>query len=154
MILTVASVNAMMIAQGYSCVPDTKRNPLFYYAIVNMILYAAIALVGSIAPVRFLITFELMLLFLLPSILMFFFLNSWRFYKTGNQMDKRLVVVWVSLGVIMVAYFLYLILDITSLLWGQGFWFSENDILHFGLIFWMIYIHGTVTRHVRDYVNP
>ena len=153
MILTVASVNAMMVAQGYSCIHETKRKVLFYYAITNFILYTCTATLGSIIPVRFLITFELMLLFLLPNILMFFFLNSWRVYKqrqSENRMDKALVIVWIALGIIMGSYFLYLSLDITSVLWDQGIWFSENDILHIGLILWIIYIRGIVSRYVID----
>ena len=32
------------------------------------------------------------------------------------------------------AYFLYLLLDVTHDLWARGVWFSENDVLHIGLI--------------------
>lgn len=155
MVLSVGSVNAMMTAQAYSCVSKNNKKFLFYYASANMTIYSIIILVGSFIPVRFLISFELMLLFLAPSILFFLVLNSWRYFKYNQldkyQMDKAMIVVWISLAFIMASYYLYLTLDITNVLWEKGIWFSENDILHIGLILWMVYIRRTVVNCVKDY---
>jgi hypothetical protein len=54
------------------------------------------------------------------------------------------------LGVTLGAYLLYLVLDITAELWTQGVWFSENDVLHSGLIGWMLYIALVVAKRVVD----
>jgi hypothetical protein len=155
MILSVGSVNAMMVAQAYSCVSKINRNYLFYYAVANLCIYTCVALIGSIFPVQFLISFELMIAFIVPSILFFFILNLWRYRKdihsADYHMDRALMVIWISLGLIMASYYLYLILDITNILWEKGIWFSENDVLHIGLIFWMIYIRYTTVNYVEDF---
>jgi hypothetical protein len=68
-------------------------------------------------------------------------------------MDLALVGAWVWLLLTMVAYWLYDRLDITPKLWakGRGIWFSQNDVLHIGLILWMIYIATVVANCVNDY---
>jgi hypothetical protein len=65
-------------------------------------------------------------------------------------MDLALVGTWLWLGITLGAYLLYLVLDITAELWSQGVWFSENDVLHIGLIGWMLYIALVVAKRVVD----
>jgi hypothetical protein len=69
-------------------------------------------------------------------------------------MDLALVGAWVLLLCIMAAYWLYDRLDITPKLWaeGKGIWFSQNDVLHSGLIVWMIYVATVVAGRIRDLV--
>jgi hypothetical protein len=50
----------------------------------------------------------------------------------------------------MAAYYLYLMLGITETLWQRGLWFSENDVLHIGLISWMLYIIRVVAKNSHD----
>jgi hypothetical protein len=69
-------------------------------------------------------------------------------------MDLALLGTWLWLGITLLAYFLYLVLDITRRLWSQGVWFSENDVLHIGLILWMAYIGFFVAKEVRDTPEP
>ena len=33
---------------------------------------------------------------------------------------------------------------------GAGFYFSENDVLHIGMILWLWYVVAVVGRHLRD----
>ncbi len=150
LILSVGSVVAMIMAQSYSCVTERWRTPISIYAFVIIVVYVIIVLIGSSIPIKFMISFELMILFLAPNILIFFFLNSWRYYKYGNRLDLVLLVIWISLGIIVGVYYLYLVSGITERLWENGIWFSENDVLHIGLIAWMIYIRITLSRHLRD----
>jgi len=150
LILSVGSVVAMIMAQSYSCVTEKWRTPISIYAFVIIVVYAIIVLIGSSIPVKFMISFELMILFLAPNILVFFFLNSWRYYKYKNRLDLVLLVIWISLGIIVGIYYLYLVSGITERLWENGIWFSENDVLHIGLIVWMIYIRITLNKHLND----
>ena len=150
LILSVGSVVAMIMAQSYSCVTEKWRTPISIYAFVIIVLYVIIVLIGSSIPVKFMISFELMILFLAPNILVFFFLNSWRYYKNRNRLDLVLLVIWISLGIIVGIYYLYLVSGITERLWENGIWFSENDVLHIGLIIWMIYIRISLNKHLKD----
>ena len=65
-------------------------------------------------------------------------------------MDLALLGAWAWLVLTLGAYFLYLMLGITPTLWARGVWFSENDVLHIGLIVWMIYLALVVAPRVRD----
>jgi hypothetical protein len=150
LILSVGSVNAMMVAQAYSCCTGKLRVALIRYSFVNMVIYLALILIGSIIPSKFLISFELMIIVLTPNIVIFLILNRWRYNKYRNIMDRSLLRIWISLIGILAFYFLYLILGITETLWEHSIWFSENDLLHISLMIWMVYIAKTITKHVTD----
>ena len=74
----------------------------------------------------------------------------------GAPLDLALLGAWLGLLCTMVAYWLYDRLDITPRLWakGEGIWFSQNDVLHAGLILWMIYLAAVVAGHVHDHAVP
>ena len=37
-----------------------------------------------------------------------------------------------------------------SILWARGLWFSDNDVLHIGLIMWVVYVDRAVGYQVTD----
>ncbi len=150
LVLSVASVNAMALAEVHSSILGKYRRWLSIYAIVNLSLYIFITLIGSLTPIKFMISFELLLIFTAPSILMFFILNGWRYLKFKGELDLALLGTWFGLGLIIAIYFLYYTLGITQDLWSQGIWFSENDVLHIGLIIWMLYIGLVVAPKMED----
>jgi hypothetical protein len=53
---------------------------------------------------------------------------------------------------IQVAYFAYYAAGVTALLWddGAGFYFSENDVLHVGMILWLGYVVAALGPTLRD----
>ena len=140
----------MMLAQAYSCTVGKWRRALSGYAALNAAVYVVIVLIGAFIPVKFLISFELLILFAAPTVLIFFILNGWRYYKLKDDMDLALLGAWTWLALTLGAYFLYLMLDITQTLWARGIWFTENDVLHIGLIAWMIYLARVVAHRVKD----
>ena len=150
LLFSVASVDAMMVAEAYSCHAGKWRKALMTYAYVNIALYIFVVLVGVISLNKFLISFELLLIVAAPNILIFFILNGWRYYKYRGPMDLALLITWGWLGITLAGYFLYLILDVTHILWVRGIWFSENDVLHIGLIIWMIYIAVILANRIVD----
>jgi hypothetical protein len=150
LLLSVASVNAMMIAQAYSCSTGRLRRYLMLFASLNMILYTLTVLIGMLVPVKFLISFELLILFAAPSILIFLALNGWRYYRLRQRSDLLLLITWAWLALTIGAYFLYYLFGLTQVLWARGVWFSENDVLHIGLILWMIYIAIILAPKLED----
>jgi len=151
-----ASMAALLVAVAYSCIQGTLQTVLLGYALVSAVLYIILTFVGGIIPVKSLITFELMIWISAPIFVIILILNGWRYYIFRTPMDLALLGAWIMLLLTMMAYWLYDTLDITPKLWakGKGIWFSQNDVLHIGLILWMIYIATTVADYVHDYSAP
>jgi len=150
LLFTTASVNAMVLGVAHTSTEGSARKALSIYALVNTNAYFVICLVGAFIPHRFMVSFELMVLFTGPGFLLLFVINLSRFLKHRTAVDRSLVITWVSLGLVMAAYFVYYGLGITEKLWEGGVWFSANDVLHIGLILWMAYIYFGLSKKIRD----
>jgi hypothetical protein len=147
------SMNAMLVAVTYSCTEGSLQTTLSIYAFVNAVIYVILTLVGGIVPIKSLITFNLMVRVSTPILLILLILNGWGYYMLRDSMDLALVGAWILLLLTMAAYGLYDDLDITQKLWdrGKGIWFSQNDVLHVGLIFWVLYIATVVANRIKDF---
>jgi hypothetical protein len=150
LVLSAASVDALVVAEAYSCCTGKWRKAMIVYACINFGLYTTAILLGVLLLDRFLLSFELLLVATAPSILMFLALNTWRYFKFRTKQDLVLLYTWLWLGITFGGYFLYLILGIGEMLWEKGIWFSANDVLHLGLITWMLYIAYFVANQVTD----
>jgi hypothetical protein len=150
------SIDALLVAIAYSCTKGTLQMVLLRYALVTAVVYIILAFIGGMIPVKSLITFELMVWVSTPIFLIILIINGWRYYIFSTPMDLALLGAWVLLLFTMAAYWLYDNLAITPKLWanGKGIWFSQNDVLHIGLILWMIYIATVVANRVNDYTVP
>jgi hypothetical protein len=149
-------MDALLVAVAYSCSGGALQMALLGYALVKAVVYTILAFIGGIIPVKPLITFELMVLVSTPIFLISCLLNGWRYYSFNTPMDLALLGAWTWLLITMAVYWLYEKLDITQKLWakGKGLWFSQNDVLHIGLILWMIYLAVVVAGRLNDYVYP
>lgn len=150
LVLSVASIDAILISGAYSSCQGKFRTPLLLYAILNFFSYCVLVTIGVITLTKFLISFELLLIVTAPSILLLFVINGWRYFNNKNGRDLALLVTWIWLGAVIALYFIYLVLGLTEYLWERGIWFSENDLLHIGLISWMSYIGFRVAKLIKD----
>jgi hypothetical protein len=151
LLLSVASIDAMLMATAYSCCFGKWRIAIKYYAYLNISLYVIAVFVGVFSLNKFLISFELLLLVAAPNIILLFVINGLRYIRLKNSLDLALFITWIWLGIVIAAYYLYFTLDISNKLWQQGVWFTENDVLHIGLISWISYIGLALARRVVDY---
>jgi hypothetical protein len=153
LLVTIWSFDAIVLAVSYSSTTGRWRSALSGYAVLNGAVYLALVLAGTFIPVKFWISFEMLILFALPGILLSFFINGWRYIKYKTALDLVLMGTWGWLGLTTGAYFLYYSSGLTDVLWARGAWFSENDVLHIFLIVWMLYIGLVVAPKVKDLPN-
>jgi hypothetical protein len=148
--LQAASMDAMLIAVAYSCVAEKLRKALICYAIANATVYFVVTAIGAFVPVRFMISFELMILFATPNLVIFFILSGWRYRRIKDAMALSLLGAGIWLVITTVVYYAYMTAGITQKLWKQGIWFSDNDVLHIFMIIWILYITLVIGKQLKD----
>jgi hypothetical protein len=149
-ILQNAGMNGFLAATAYTNAKGIYRKILLGYSSLNTIFYTGLVLYGAIVPIQFLISFEFLELSCLPAVVLFLISSCYGYFKYKDKMNLHLFVTWVLLIFVMIAYVISLEMDITSMLWKKGIWFTENDVLHVGLIFWVAYILKTLPYYVKD----
>lgn len=146
------SVCAMLVAIAFSSTKGIFKRGIFIYSFLNGLIYLTLILIGITIPNKFLLSFEILLLFAFPSILIVFINSSIRYVKFNQSIDKSILYAMVFLVVINFLYFIYLKAEICKVLYknGEGIYFSENDVLHLGMIFWIIYLVKSVGNNLKD----
>ncbi len=147
------SVSAMLIAVAYACTSGALRKGLIWYAAINAAVYLAVSIAGVLMPSAVLLSFGVLMLFALPGIIIVIIVAGLRWRRTGDRMDRSLVIAALLLVLVQVAYYAYYAAGITALLYdgGRGFYFSENDVLHVGMIAWLAYVVFAVGKHLHDF---
>lgn len=150
LLLTVGAVDALLVAQAHAGAAGRRRRALVAYAAANAGLYVVVVLAGAFTPVAFLVSFELLVLFTSPSVLLCLGLSAWPQGRARTRLDRTLVGAWLGLIAVLAAYYAYVVLGFTQLLWARGTWFSENDALHAGLVPWMLVMGASVAPRLSD----
>lgn len=149
-IFSAASIDAMMLALVHTSISGKQKKIFTVYAISKTILYTSIVLLGGFIAQKFLISFELLLLVSIPSILAFLVINLKQYRKNKTIVEKKLLFTWVFLALVIGVYYIYLMLGFTEDLFQKGYWFSANDVLHLGLIAWFFYIGLALKPAIKD----
>lgn len=143
-----ASVGAMLIAAAYAAASGGLRAALIIFSVINVLLYLVVAIAGMALPNRVLLSFEVLMLFALPGIVIVVVLTL----RGSGLAARTLLRAALLLLLVQVAYFTYAATAITPWLWhdGRGFYFSENDVLHVGMIAWLGYAYATLGERLVD----
>jgi hypothetical protein len=150
LLFSVASIDAMLVAAAYSGATGKWRRRLAAYAAIHIALYTILVLVGALVPVKFLISFELLILISAPAIVIFLVIYGRRYAQQKQPGDLAQLGAWAWLILTIAGYFGYYLSGLPQSLWAQGNWFSENDVLHIGLILWMLYLVFVQARYIVD----
>ncbi len=149
-ILTVWGAGALLIAIAYSSMNAQAQKWSKAYAFLSSLIYTVVCLVGAFKPNAFMVSFELMILFSLPIYVYIILLHFIQLLKNKSQLVKRFLYCWGILALTLAAYYFYLTTNITQILWTNGIWFSENDVLHVLMIVWCFYIYFYLLDVVED----
>lgn len=146
------SVSAMLVAVAHACSTGRLRRGLVWFAGLNAAAYLVVTVIGVALPSATLLSFPVLMAFALPGIVLVIAVAGRRYRSTRDPMARSLVVAALLLVAVQVAYFAYWATGITATLWdeGQGFYFSENDVLHVGMLIWLWYVVAVVGRHLHD----
>ena len=150
------SVSCMLIAIAYAGTRAPARTWFIGYSVLNAVAYLVVAALGVLLPSKFLLSFELLILFAVPGIIAVLVIAIVRYRQSRDPLYARIIWAALLLVVVQVAYFAYFASGLTQTLWatGTGFYFSENDVLHVGMIFWLIYAVVALGGPLRDYSPP
>lgn len=134
-LLQVASMSAMVIAVAFALATARARRAITVYAISNVAVYIAVTIIGALMPSALLLSFEVLLLFAVPALILVAVLaiRTWQ-----DSLARRILWVLVLLVLVQVAYLVYFSLGITEVLWASGTYFSANDVLHVGMVIWLV----------------
>jgi hypothetical protein len=149
-VITSAGLNAIIIGVAHSSAKSALKRVLVIYAVANTAVYFIICLAGAFIPNRLMVSPHFMFLFSTPGFVFLFIINTIRYSKQREKLDLLLMLTWLFLGVVMMAYTLYAAFGVAEKLWEKGIWFTAPDVLHIGEVFLGLYIAFTVAKRVKD----
>ncbi|MGB7595400.1 MAG: hypothetical protein WBL80_07520 [Erysipelotrichaceae bacterium] len=145
--ITIFSMNALLVAMTYRMHKKTQRKNIRFYALISCMLYSAWLLTGILTSNSFMISYEALLLFLLPTIVLYFVV----LLHQKSAVDRTMKLTWILFLGVNVAYFMWMFAGIAAPLYQNlGFWLNENDILHLFLILWMVWQYRKVYPLLAD----
>ena len=150
MLLSVTGMNAFLVATAYANAKGNFRKAIMAYAIINTIGYSILLLYGAFSPVKFAVSFECMSLISTPSVIFLLLLHGTSYAKNKDKMNFLLLNTWLIFVAVGIGYGIYLSSGIATSLWQKGIWFTENDVLHVGMICWVYYILKKSSNAIVD----
>lgn len=150
MLLSVPGMNAFLVAAAFTNTHGSYRKAVITYAFVNTICYSVLLLFGALWAVKFAVSFECMSLISAPSVIFLIFLHGTAHFRHNEKLNFLLLNTWLIFAAVAIAYCVYLSLDISPYLWKKGIWFTENDVLHLGMVCWIYYVIKKLPNTVTD----
>lgn len=154
MLLTAYCINFLVAATGYTSTGVVGRQGLMKFAIMDSAAYSVYMFVGAVIPVKFLISYEGFMAFIGVNFLIMFILNIRHYKKHKDNLNRKLIYIWIGFLIVNIGYFVFLLGDIGGNLYqNYGVWFNENDALHVLLILWSCLIFILLRKDLSDKVS-
>ena len=150
MLVSVPGMNAFLVATSYTNATGRFRKGITAYAGLNTLVYSILLLYGAFMPIRFLVSFDFFVIFSAPSVLFLLLLHGLAYIQKKEAMNLSLLKGWLLFICVGIAYGLYLSSGLTQQLWQKGIWFTENDVLHLGMIGWVYYLLRNLPNTLKD----
>jgi len=150
MICTVAGVGAGFIAVAYSVFSHKARTFWTSYALISTLTYVGVVAFGTVSANRFLISFEMMIIFVLAGFLAVAAHSLWHYRQEKNPLIKKILKVGLLLISVIAIYFVGLVSGYAEVLWEKGIWFNANDLLHVLLFGWVLYSYKALHKTLLD----
>ena len=146
-LLQVASMSAMVVAVAYALASVRARRAITIYAVLDFLMYVVVTIAGVWIPSAFLLSFELLLAFAIPALVIAAVLAIRR---RSEPLARRVLGVLVLLVLVQVAYLAYFAAGLTATLWASGIYFSANDLLHVGMLAWLVVTAVSLGPTLKD----
>ena len=150
MLFSVPGMNSFLVATAYTNTKGNFRKAMIAYAVINTIGYSILLLYGALFAVKFAVSFECMSLVSAPSVIFLLLLHGTNYAKHKDKMNLQLLVTWLLFVLVGITYGVYLYSGAGVWLWQKGIWFTENDVLHVGMICWVYYILKKLPNAIID----
>lgn len=149
-LVTVVAAAYLLVGVAAMCFSNKWIRMAKMFGLLLSVVYLLVLILGVVKQNQFMLSFELMLIFSTPVYIVILIANAIQYVQTKNKHIAKLTITWLLLFSVLIAYYAYLLLGITDMLWQKGVWFSENDVLHVGMILWLVYIHASLQDSIRD----
>ena len=150
LLLSTLGMNTFLVAAAYTSTKGPFRKALITYAALHTIGYSLLLLGGILFAIQFAVSFECMVLVAAPSVLFLIAIHTLGYANYKDKTNATLRNAWLLFVAVGIAYRAYLISDSAALLWQRGIWFTENDVLHLGMISWVYYLLKKVSPVLVD----
>jgi hypothetical protein len=152
MLLSALGMAAWVLAAAYSNGSDRARKTLVYSACTAAIVYAVLLMYGAFTANLLLVSFEFMALFSICAVVFFLVLHGRAWVRTRDAMNRWLLKTWLIFVAVFLGYVAYQSFGIGGALWKAGIWFTDNDVLHLGMIYWVYVVGKHLPQHLKDRV--
>ncbi len=150
LLFSVPGMSAFLVAGTYTSLKDKFRKVIIAYAAINTSVYFFLLLYGAFKPVFFYVTFEFLVVVSAPSVLFLTFLHGIAYMKYRDRLNSILLNSWLIFISVGITYGIYLSCGFTQILWRRGVWFTENDVLHVGIIYWVYYVYRNIPIALKN----
>lgn len=148
---TVLSSALALRAVSHSLLGERGQRHCHKFAVLLVLGYLVVLSLGLVLTIRFLISFEFMILWTAPAGFSLVVIVA----KEGGKnsvTETQKAYLWAGLALLaaVIGHGVYGHFSWGEALWEQGIWFTENDLFHVGMIVWLLAIRKVLFPHIRD----